>query len=263
MAAEREDTDQNKVDYILACTGYIFPRTELELENFNKLFSDEEYALKDYTINPNELISDIKQRRKPENFNFQSNKSTYFKRAVLAAEIAAQLYEESTFGHVKFQKLMFLCENIKGMNINYEYSKQTAGPYDRKLMHSIDYELKRQKWMEVKKEKAGTKSRYLFIPLENFKGHEKYFKRYYLSYESQIQWFIDTFRTEKTDKVELIATLYACWLELIEKQQIVNNASLLALLYNWSKEKQKYSEETAQKAIQWMIANGVTPERSF
>ncbi|MFT3738481.1 MAG: hypothetical protein QM786_06965 [Breznakibacter sp.] len=259
MATERKDTDQNKVDYILASTGYIFPRTESELENFNKLYPDEDYSLKDYVLNPHELTKGSTQKKSQEKLKFSSDKSSYFKRAVLGAEIACQLYEEPTFGHVKFQKLMFLCENIEGMNISYEYSKQAAGPYDNKLMHSIDYELKKQKWMEVKLEKKDTKSRYVFIPLTNFEGHKKYFKRYFNKNEERIQWFIDTFRKEKTDKVELIATLYACWMELISKKQIVSETSLLSLLYSWSKEKIKYSNEEALKAIQWMKDNSVIP----
>ena len=261
MATERKDNDQDKVDHILASMGFIFPRTENELDSFNKLFSGQDYELKDYKINPDEIISNTGPSKKAssEKLSFESRKKTYFKRAVLAAEIASQLYEEPTFGHVKLQKLMFLCENIEGMNISYEYSKQAAGPYDNKFMHSIDYELKRQKWFEVKKEKSGLITRYTFVPLDNFDGHKLYYNRYFAHHQEKIQWFIDTFRKEKTYKVELIATLYACWMELVNKNQLINNNALLSLLYSWSKQKQKYSEKEALNAIQWMIDNEVTP----
>ncbi len=261
MAAKRKDIDQSKIDHVLASTGFLFPRTEEELDTFNKLYSDEDYELKDYKINPDKLIKCSEQNKKvtSQKLSFESNKKTYFKRAVLAAEIASQLYKEPTFGHVKFQKLMFLCENIKGMNISYQYSKQAAGPYDNKFMHSIDYEMKRQKWFEVKKEKSGSIIKYVFVPLENFDGHKKYYKHYFATIEEKIQWFIDTFRKEKTDKVELIATLYACWMELIGNRQIVNEATLLSLLYSWSEEKKKFSEDSAKKAIHWMKENGITP----
>lgn len=265
MEPEGKSTEQNEVNHLLASMGFIFPRTEEELDSFNELYSDCDYELINFSLDPGKLIKESGTKGK-ELFakkSNESNRSSYFKRAVLAAEIATQLYKEPTFGHVKFQKLMFLCENIEGMNIDYSYSKQAAGPYDNKFMHSIDLEMKRQKWFQVKKEKSGNFSRCVFVPLENFEGHKQYYKRYFIHKEEKIQWFIDTFRKERTDKVELIATLYGCWLELINKQQIVNNASLLASLYGWSEEKQKYSEETALKAIQWMEDNGVTPEKSF
>jgi hypothetical protein len=264
MEPEGKNTEQNEVNHLLASMGFIFPRTEEELDSFNVLYSDCDYELENFSLDPGKLIKESESKgkgliaKKGDN----GNRSSYFKRAVLAAEIATQLYTEPTFGHVKFQKLMFLCENIEGMNIDYSYSKQAAGPYDNRFMHSIEIELEKRKWFQVKKEKSGTFTKCVFIPLENFEGHKQYYKRYFVQNEEKIQWFIDTFRKEKTDKVELIATLYACWLELINKQQIVNETSLLTLLYSWSKEKQKYSEVTALKAIQWMKGNGVTPGKT-
>lgn len=261
MATKGKETEQSKIDHILASAGFLFPRTEPELSSFNKLYSDKEYELSGYVINPNKLIkySEPKQEDISLKLSFESKKNTYFKRAVLAAEIASQLHQEPTFGHVKFQKIMFLCENIENMNINYKYSKQAAGPYDNRFMHSIDYELKRQKWLEVKKEKSGSFTRCSFIPLEKFEGHKLYYNRYYTNQHEKIQWFIDTFRKEKTDNVELIATLYACWMELNKKNHPITDEALLALLYSWSKEKQKYSENIALRAIQWMKDNNVVP----
>jgi hypothetical protein len=261
MAAERKDIDQDKVDHILASMGFIFPRTENELDSFNRMFSGHDYELKDYKINPDKIISDAEFSNKvsSQKLSFESNKKSYFKRTVLAAEIVFQLHDEPTFGHVKFQKLMFLCENIDGINISYQYSKQAAGPYDNKLMHSIDSELKKQKWFEVKKEKSGKFTKCVFIPLENVGAHKQYYKSYFKSTHEKIQWVIDTFRKEKTDWVELIATLYACWMELKQQQQLINKRSLLSLLYNWSKEKEKYSEKKALEAINWMKENNVVP----
>lgn len=186
------------------------------------------------------------------NFNFQ--------RAVLAAEIATQLFNEPTFGHVKLQKLMFLCENIEGMDISYDYSKKAAGPYDNKFMHTIDYEMRKQKWFEVKKEKSGLIWKYTFKPLEKFQSHRAYYANYFGVHDEKIQWFIETFREVKTNKVELVATLYACWMELILKNKEVNNHALSTLLYNWSKEKLKFSKKEVNDAIEWMIENDVRPK---
>lgn len=263
MGAKREDTDQLKVDHLLASMGFIFPRTENELASFDKLYSCQEYNLTDYKINPIEIMIDSEHVVSTKIFNLESKRTTYFERAVLAAEIASQLYAEPTFGHVKLQKLMFLCENIQGMKLNYKYSKQAAGPYDNKFMHSIDNELKKQNWLEVKKEKSGLLTRYKFIPLKNFNGHKFYYNHYFSSHHEKIQWFIGTFKKQKTDKVELIATLYACWIELFQNKLEVNDNSLLRLLYTWHKQKEKYSEKEALNALHWMKDNGVMPKKSI
>jgi len=261
MAKKLTEITQNSIDQIMGSVGYIFPRTEKELDNFNNLYSDTVFDLDDYILNPDKIINNSKQdiRTPSTKFKFESNRNSYFKRAVLAAEIASQLYNEPTFGQVKFQKLMFLCENIDGMNISYEYSKQAAGPYDNKLMHSIGNEFEKQRWFKIVKENSGKYSRNVFVPMENFGNHKQYFNRYFIQVSEKIQWLIDTLRKEKTDWVELIATLYACWMELELNKKIVSENTLLPLLYSWSKEKQKYSQSSALSAIQWMKENNVIP----
>lgn len=262
MAAREKDIDQGKVDHLLASMGFIFPRTEDELDSFDELYSGYEFEIKDFKIDSEKLI----KKNEPlddegiTTFNHENNKNTYFKRVVLAAEIASQLYNEPTFGNVKFQKLVFLCENIRGININYQYSKQAAGPYDNRFMHSIHSAFEKQKWFKVKREKVGNMTRYVFVPLEKLNDHKSYYNGYFRKYQDKIQWIIDTFRKERTQIVELIATLYACWIELESRKIPVTDAGLLNLLYTWSEEKQKYSEETALKAIYWMKEIGLIPE---
>jgi len=261
MAKKVENISQKTTDYILGSVGFIFPRTEKELDNFNRLYSGSEFDLGEYTLNPDKAFNDTKLNSKAgkTKLKFEISKNTYFKRAVLAAEITSHLYSEPTFGSVKLQKLMFLCENIDSMNINFEYSKQAAGPYDNKFMHSIGIEFKRQGWFKVEKVKSGKIYRNVFVPLDKFGTHKDYFNRYFLKYQEKIQWIIDTFRKEKTDRVELIATLYACWMELSVNKRIISDEALLTLLYDWSVEKQKFSRLSAIQAIQWMKENNVAP----
>ena len=102
-----------------------------------------------------------------ENQKEEKRKSSYFKRAVLAAEITCQLHAESTFGHVKLQKLMFLCEHASNMNLNDLYLKKAAGPFDNKFMHSIDKELAKQKWFTAKRKKSNQKKCQSLTQMQN------------------------------------------------------------------------------------------------
>lgn len=264
MASKKIDIDQAIVDNVLSSMGFTFPRTEIEIDSFDELYSNSAYELKEYNLNPDDLINKCHSSIKAKlSVSIKKDKNTYFKRVVLAAELASQLHTEPTFGYVKFQKLMFLCENIEGMNINHIYTKQAAGPYDNKLMHTIGYDLRKLKWFEVKKEVSGNRSRYIFVPMEKSDGHAQYFDRYFDNFRDKIQWFINTFRKEKTDKVELIATLYACWLELINERLPVTDNRLIKRLYAWSETKQKYSSDDAITAIKWMKDNNVVPLKSI
>ncbi len=254
MAKKRTNIDE--VNQVLASSGFMFPRTVKELETFNLLYKDEKYELENYCISPEKLIkNDVKLK-----VSGNSKSNTYFKRVVLAAEIASQLYDEPTFGHVKFQKLVFLCENVEDIGICGNYVKQAAGPFDNKFMHSIDNELKKHKWLKSEINIEKTFKRYSYKPMENFNGHKKYFNSYFAKKEDKILWIINLFRTESTDSTELVATLFASWSELVSNSVTPTVENLITAIYNWSKEKKKFSEEMIKSKIKWMSENKICPE---
>lgn len=80
--------------------------------------------------------------------NYPKSKGTAqpaFKRAVLAAEITAQLYLEPTFGSVKQEKVIFICEKHLGLTeeLEHHHLRQAAGPYDPKAKRSVEANFKR------------------------------------------------------------------------------------------------------------------------
>lgn len=89
-----------------------------------------------------------KKTKKPANI--------HFRRSVFAAEIVHRLHDEPTFGHVKFEKLIFLCEKRCGVETGSTYYRQAAGPYDNRALRSIDSQLKTQRWYEAHRGDKGT-----------------------------------------------------------------------------------------------------------
>jgi len=227
--------------------------------------SEFEIAFQDYHVNASQLIknSDLPRgKSKRLKANAPTKSKPYFKRVVLAGVIASQLYEEPTFGHVKFQKLIFLCENLTGFDFNDNYTKQAAGPYDNKFMHSIDQQFQSLKWFQVKMEEKSGYSQCKYIPSGKFNDHKKYYTSYFRYDNRKIQYVIDTFRKSKPREVELVATLYSCWQEQENANMAVNEQSLLKSLYDWSEQKKKYSETEVISAIGWMKENGFVPSHT-
>lgn len=263
MAEKKVKIIVSETNALLAHMGIIFPRTEEELDSILTLESERVSVLNGYHINPSILIKGVdlpKETSKSSTKLKSTSKSRdYFKRVVLAAEITSQLYNEPTFGHVKLQKLIFLCENMSGFDFNNMYSKQAAGPYDNKFMHSIDLQFQKQKWFRVILEKKLNYTKCTYVPSAKFNEHKKYFANYFKSSLQRIQFVIDTFRSENTRGVELIATLFSCWQELLDNDKLVNESALLESLYNWSIEKKKYTKEEVVTAISWMNQNGFVP----
>jgi len=126
-------------------------------------------------------------------------------------------------------------------------------------MHSIDLSFENQRWFKIKRIISGNFTSYIYEPSVNFGKHQSYFEKYYSKQNDKFQWLIKTFGKEKTDKVELVATLFACWKELIEKKIAVNEENLISLFYSWSERKQQFPKSRVIKAIDWMKQNKLTP----
>lgn len=189
--------------------------------------------------------------------NVQENKTTksnpYFQRRVLAAYIIDRLKDEPTFGHVKLMKLMYLCEHLAAIETASHYHRDAAGPYDNQMIRSIDSQLKKAQWFDCKK----VNNKYLYTALPKKEEYKSWFTQYYSDKETGIESLLDLFGKEKTEKAEMVATLYEAWRDLKEKKQIPSDKAIIhEVLNNWHESKQRIAEERWLKCLQWMKEKG-------
>jgi len=183
----------------------------------------------------------------------------YFKRAVLAAEIVNNLKDELTFGRVKFQKLVYLCEHACNMNLQDRYAKFAAGPFDNKFMHSINKEFKKQKWFDVKYDKSQGYNKPVYLLSDNTKKYKVYYSKYYGENNEAIHKIIELFRCTKTREVELVATIYYCLLEIKENNQLRNRKNLFTSFYKFADSKKQFSELEIVNSLDWMKEKEIFP----
>jgi type I restriction enzyme S subunit len=183
--------------------------------------------------------------------------NVHFRRSVLAAEIAERLYEEPTFGHVKMEKMLFLTERLCHIDIGSHYHRDAAGPYDNRALRSIDSQLRKQKWFDVKRTEKGNR----YVPMQNRGKHKTYFDKYYSTVLPTFEKIIDTFKTQNTERCEIVATLYSAWEDLLHSNKPFTDADIVnEVLNNWHESKKRISKERWLSAIQWMRENGFAPD---
>lgn len=183
----------------------------------------------------------------------------YFKRAVLAAEIVNNLKDEFTFGRVKFQKMVYLCEHACNMNLQDRYAKFAAGPFDNKFMHSINKEFKKQKWFDIKYDKSKGYNKPIYLSSDNTEKYKPYYLKYFGEQEESISSLIELFRNMKTRDVELVATIYYCLLEIKENNELRNKKILFTYFYKFADSKKQFSELEIVNSLDWMKEKGVFP----
>lgn len=207
---------------------------------------------------------DLHEREVLEEFEQSTKKkpakdNTFFRRVTLAAEIASQMHEEPTFGRIKFQKLVYLCEHAAEMELNSRYSKQAAGPFDNKFMHSIETQFTKNKWFKVEKKQNGKFKRSVYVPLEKADDYKKFYNAYFKTHLGKIQYVLDLFKKLKTDTTEIAATLYACIIELDAEGKSINEESLLTKFYAWSEAKERFERKDVISTWSWMIEKQIVP----
>lgn len=183
--------------------------------------------------------------------------NVHFLRSVLAAEIIDQLHDQPTFGHVKFEKMMFLAEHLCEVDTGSTYHRKAAGPYDNRALRSIDSQLRKQQWFEARKQDG----RYQYVPLAKRGGHKPYFERHFSGIVETLENILSTFKTAKTEKCEIVATLLAAWSDLLREKGTVSDEMIVhEVLHNWHEAKQRIPEDRWLKALAWMREKRFVPQ---
>ncbi|MDZ7848664.1 MAG: restriction endonuclease subunit S [Owenweeksia sp.] len=177
-----------------------------------------------------------------------------FAKQVLGGKIVSLFKDDPNFTHIKFQKLQYLAEQIAEADLNWNYYRQSAGPYDPRFMHSVALKLKRSKWFAEKD--------YRYYPLEKSDQIEKYYQGYFGPKQEKLQHLFEKLRHATEDQAEIIATLYAVWNNRILKREEISDSSLTSDFHDWSSRKQRYSDDQLTKALEWMREHGFVPRGS-
>jgi hypothetical protein len=234
-----------------------------EAVSYDDVTAEEYLVANDVDIN-SFISKGFAELSKPKHATKKLTKSqTFFRRLVLAARITHECYNEWTFGSVKFQKMVYLCEEASRMNFSTNYTKQAAGPFDNKFMHSVKTGFEKQNWFSVQKVKNGRYEKVEFSPMPNMLAYQQYYDRYYADVKDEIEHLITTFKKWKTNDVELVATLYSCWDELNEKGEDSSKDNLTKKLYAWHEKKKKYKQEQVSNSIDWMLETGIFPAKNL
>jgi type I restriction enzyme, S subunit len=192
-----------------------------------------------------------------------TKQQAFLHKLMLASHIVYELCEEKTFGHTKFMKLLYLCEQAGGMALQTNYKKFAAGPFDGKTLTLIDKEFEKNKWFEIIKTKftIGGKEREAtsYKRTEKSLLYKKHFDNYFANEAVTINNIIELFRKEVTDTVEIVATLFYVWKEFLANGSDVVINKLVTGFYKFHPDKKKFKPQQIEEGYQFMLNNSVFP----
>lgn len=180
-----------------------------------------------------------------------------FKRSVLAAYIADTLCDHPTFGRVKFQKLLHLCEaHLEIQEVAGNYHRDAAGPFDTQMMRSVHSQIEKQGWIApVKGDKGWTYARG-----EKVDGYRDHFDRYFGDRKEALEDLLALIAPMKTQQAEIVSTAFAAWNDLLLEGKTPSDDEIVDLILNdWAESKKAISADRWHNALAWMREKGLTP----
>ena len=231
----------------LRSTGILFPETDEQMSIYEETITLKELPLK--FQKPTFVFERSKQTIKVRNCSDVD-------RTILAGHIINMCNTED-FGRVKFQKLLYLVEHTFQLNMNSDYQRKAAGPYDGSMIKQIEQKLQQYSFYRIPQEQTDNRRVY-YVPLSYSESLDDLFKQNFRHEYGKIDAFLNVFRQLSWDQCEIIATLYAVWNNRIIKGQLITDELLKADFLAWDSNKQRY-EHRILKALQWMKQNKVIP----
>lgn len=182
------------------------------------------------------------------------------RRLMLSAILIEQSKGDPNFGLTKFVKLFYLSDVTNHMQLETSYYRQAAGPLDPRALYNETIGLipvaKRHACFETVKEGGLIR----FVARNN---HAELVKRARETLKKElpgIEKLVALLRPATTDQSEIIATLFACWNDLLlEEKKITDEMLVKEFLKNWHPNKKQYAKTRLLGAIKWMKEHRLVP----
>lgn len=182
------------------------------------------------------------------------------RRLAVAGLLVKELHDDPNFGRTKLAKVFYLADKRAGLQLQTDYAREAAGPLDQRALYNerVGVEALAAQHHVFRPKQRGRMIRYeRLAKLEAIDG----FARDHLGEKVDVVIeVVEACRGLTTDQAEIIATLYACWNDLLIRQGTVTDDEIIGeFLGSWHPKKMRFSQDRLQNAIRWMQAHNLVP----
>lgn len=190
----------------------------------------------------------------------------YMRRAVLAGYIVDRLHKEPTFGRTKFTKVLYLVDARLEEDLGTEYFREAAGPLDPIALYhkktGLEALAAKHRFFSTKASvnRKTTRSRIEYTPGKRIKEAVRNTEKYFEASLPEIEAIIELLRRLNTERCEILATLYACWNDLLLTDKTVSNERIIdEFLDQWHDSKRRFGRNRLRRALEWMASVNLIP----
>lgn len=163
----------------------------------------------------------------------------------------------STLGNVKAEKIVHLIEGYVGIDLERQPQREAAGPADFRRLKQVGHRAAKLYAFQMPDTPAGVGGAWL--PLSGLNRRVAEYEQLFAE-RNDIDHLIDLFVPMNTDQAEIVATLFACWNDLLLRGEDPTDAAIVADFYAWSDSKHAFDRGRLDRALAWMRDNGLVPK---
>lgn len=183
------------------------------------------------------------------------------RRLAVASTLVRDLHGDPNFGRTKLAKLFYLADVREQLDLGTQYYREAAGPLDQRALYNdrVGIEALGQKYQLFATEQKGVMVRYK--SLENLELASDFIDRHLKERTKAVRGLAEVFRPLDTDQTEIVATLFACWNDLLLRNRTVSDEQIMReFLLHWHPKKSRFTQARLNKALAWMKKQKIVPK---
>ncbi|MDA8378678.1 MAG: restriction endonuclease subunit S [Planctomycetia bacterium] len=184
------------------------------------------------------------------------SRKIWLARATIAAYGVNALADQPTFGRVQLQKFLYLAQEHIGLDLQFKFEKQAAGPFDKDI-YKIESNAKQQEWFYPTGNRGDATH---YHPGPKMQDRLAWAGRMFKKQLPEIDKLIKHLRGMNTHQAELFATIHAVWSELLAAGKTCGVDEIVKGVHAWHESKKRFTSAQIEEHMQWMRERGYVPE---
>jgi len=163
----------------------------------------------------------------------------------------------STLDDIRAEKIIYLAENMAEVDPERTVRKEAAGPADFPRLKKAVHRARSQYAFEERG--FSNRRRPLLAPMNGLGKRVREYEQVFAEKKQEIDAIIDLLVPPDSEQAEIVATLYACWNDLLASGSQPTDDAIIEAFYAWHESKAKFARKRLEKAIAWMRHKDLVP----
>ena len=183
------------------------------------------------------------------------SKAIYLRRGAVISYVVGHLSSSSHFGRTQLEKVMHLTQAHLGIDLEFEFVRQAAGPFDEEII-KVESLARKQEWFTThKRQSFGV----YYQPGPKMQEEKVWAVKILGEKKNEMDRLLKEVAKMTTEQAELFDTVYAVWNDLLIDGIDPTQEQIIEGVYNWHESKKRFPSEQIRTCIQWISTKSFVP----